>query len=87
MKENKYYVTTTDKFMSGWGYAKNKINKLVFECNSFQEAEIVIRNASNRSDQKNCNICSKKPYYNTNKYFTQYKTIKDYPKWYTPGAF
>ena len=28
MNKNKYYVTTTDTFMSGWGCAKNKINKL-----------------------------------------------------------
>ena len=27
----KLYVTMTDKFMSGWGLADNKINKLVFE--------------------------------------------------------
>ena len=33
MKTNKYYVTMTDSFMSGWGYAKNKINKLVFPLN------------------------------------------------------
>ena len=25
-----YYVTMTDKFMSGWGKARGKINKLVF---------------------------------------------------------
>jgi len=28
MKNQRYYVTMTDKFMSGWGMAANKTNKL-----------------------------------------------------------
>ena len=30
--DRKYYVTMTDKFMSGWGEAAGKVNKLVIEC-------------------------------------------------------
>jgi hypothetical protein len=38
---NKYWVSMTDKFMSGWGMAENKINKLVIECDSYDIAECV----------------------------------------------
>ena len=46
----------TDKFMSGWGEADNKINKLVFTCKDIQEARIVKDNAEHRTDQKHINI-------------------------------
>jgi len=82
-----YYVSMTDKFMSGWGRAKNKINKLVFECDTYQEAEIVYNNAINRKDQKHVNICINKPYYNPNRYYTQFKDKKIYPSWYKPNFF
>jgi len=86
-KTNKRYITTTDKFMSGWGHAKNKINKLVFECKDLNQALIVFDNAINRSDQKNVNILTYKPYYKKDRYYTQYKTIENYPKWYIKNAF
>lgn len=84
---SKVYVTMTDKFMSGWGYAENKINKLVFECESYAEAEIVYNNALNRTDQKYINMRSKKPYYNSDHYYTQYIDKTIYPNWYKPGYF
>jgi len=82
-----YYVTMTDKFLSGWGKANGKINKLIFECETYDQARIVFDNAENRSDQKYINICSKKPYYNSKRYYPQYKTIKDYPSWYEKNYF
>jgi len=33
------YVTMTDKFMSGWGMAEGKTNKLVLECKNLHEAK------------------------------------------------
>jgi len=77
-----YWVSMTDKYMSGWGHAKNKINKLVLPCKNFEEAEIVKRNARDRSEMKHINICSKKPYYNKNHYFTSYHNNSDYSTWY-----
>jgi len=87
IKQQKYYVTMTDSFMSGWGMAKGKINKLIFECDNHQEAIIVANNAENRSDQKYINICMNKPYYNSDRYLVQYKTKKDMPNWYKEGYF
>ena len=77
-----YYVTMTDKFLSGWGEAGNKLNKLVFKCKDYEEACIVEQNAQDRTDQKNVNICSTRPHYNKDRYYTQVKTIEDYPTWY-----
>ena len=82
-----FYVTMTDKFMSGWGPATGKLNKLVFECVDMSEAVIVEQNAQNRSDQKYINIRSTKPYYDPKRCYTQFKTKEDYPRWYQPGMF
>jgi len=82
-----WYVTMTDKFMSGWGEARGKINKLIFECDSLQEARIVADNAENRSDQKNINIATKKPYYSSKTHYAQVKTKEEYPEWYKEGYF
>ena len=51
-----YYVTMTDKFMSGWGKADKKINKLVISCNTFDEALIVSGNAGRRNEMKGCRL-------------------------------
>lgn len=85
-KPKTYYVTMTDKFMSGWGKARGKINKLVFVCDSYEQAEVVARNAEKRSDQTHINITDRRPYYNKRTHYTQLKTIADYPKWYDPEA-
>ena len=83
----KYYVTMTDKFMSGWGPARNLINKLIFECDSYEQAQIVADNAAARSDQKYINIVSTKPYYSAKRYLAQYKTAQEYGSWYIPNYF
>ena len=87
MQAKKYYVTMTDSFLSGWGLADKKINKLVFECDNMSEAFIVEQNAKNRTDMIYVNIASNKPYYNKEKYYPQYKTKKDYPSWYEKDYF
>jgi hypothetical protein len=78
----KYYVTMTDKFMSGWGSAQGKINKLVLTCDSYTEANIVKQNAENRSDMKYINICTKKPCYNQDHYLVSWHDKNDYSTWY-----
>jgi hypothetical protein len=83
----KYYVTMTDSFMSGWGEAEDKINKLVFECETMAEAYTVADNAERRGDQKYINIRGTKPYYSPNRYYSQTKTKEEYPKWYEENAF
>ena len=85
--QDRYYVSMTDKFMSGWGHSKDRINKLVFICNNYDQAQIVFDNAHARTDQKNINICYNKPYYNQKRCYTQIKTIEKYPAWYKKDYF
>ena len=77
----------TDRFLSGWGCAERRTNKLIFECESWKEAEIIKENAENRSDMKYINICLKKPYYSERGYLVQIKNKEIYPNWYKKGYF
>jgi hypothetical protein len=56
-----FYVMCNDKFMSGWGEAKNARNTIILPCQSYEQAEIVERNAQDRPEQKNVRIVSNKP--------------------------
>lgn len=76
-----YYVTCTDRFMSGWGPAKRKDNRLIFPCEDMSEAMRVVRYAQNRGDQKRIYICGSKPKVRSHHY-TQVKTKDVYPNWY-----
>jgi hypothetical protein len=69
----KYYVTMTDKFLSGWGRAEGKINKMIVVCDTYEQAETIERNASQRPEMKYINITDKKPYYNTSRYHVSWK--------------
>lgn len=81
------YVTMTDKHMSGWGMAKGRTNKLVFECADMAEAKAVEENARCQGSMIYVNICSRKPYYSPSRYYAQTKTKEEYPSWYVPGYF
>lgn len=86
-EERIYYVSMTDSVMSGWGRAGDKINKLIFVCEGYEEADIVEDNARNRTDMKYINICANKPYYNRDRYYPQYYTKEDYSSWYVKDYF
>lgn len=77
MKTEKYYVTMTDKFMSGWGMAENKINKMIVECETMEQARIIERNAKKRDEMRYINICFKKPSYNKERYLESCKRWDD----------
>jgi hypothetical protein len=76
-----------DKFMSGWGPAKGKINKLVFECENMKEAITVEDNAISRNDMNYINIRMSKPYYDSIKFYVQFKDKNVYPNWYRQNSF
>jgi cell division protein FtsL len=75
-----FYVTMTDKFMSGWGHAQNKTNKLIIECNTIDEAEQIERAARRRSEMKYVNICARRPRYGTH-VLESWKTYADMTGW------
>lgn len=88
MNYNKFYVTMNDTFMSGWGKADGKTNKLIIECSTLDEVEIVSENAHYRDEMKYINWHYKNyPYYNPNKFLVQVKTKSDYPKWFEKDYF
>ena len=75
-----YYVTMTDKFMSGWGFASGKRNKLVIACETMAEALIVEQNAQDRSEMKYINIRSTKPSYPSA--YVSWHDKTDYENWF-----
>lgn len=82
-----FYVTMTDKCLSGWGGAAGKIYKLVLTCNAIEETEIVMENAKNRKDMNYINCTTKKPYYNSKKYLIHYADRDEYENWYKKDFF
>jgi hypothetical protein len=58
-----FFVTMTDKFMSGWGCASGKINKFIIECDTLEQAEQIERAARRRPEMKYVNVCTRRPRY------------------------
>lgn len=56
-----YFVSMIDNYMSGWGHAKDKKNKFIVICQTFEEAETVARNAAKRPEMKYINISKTPP--------------------------
>ena len=75
----KYWVTMTDKFMSGWGPSLDTLNKLVVACETYEQAETIERVADGRSEMKHVNICTRKPSYP--RYYVSWKTYDDMQGW------
>ncbi len=84
-KKPTYWVSMTDTFLSGWGPADNKINKLVLACENYEEAKIVAANARGRGEMKYVNICITKPYYNASAFLVSRHDKEDYHNWYIRG--
>ena len=59
--DSKLYVLSNDKFMSGWGKAKNMINTCVIPCDTIEEANKVADYINSRSDQNRIRIVADKP--------------------------
>ena len=55
------YVAMTDRFMSGWGRAEGKTNRLVIECGSHAQAEEIMAVARKRPEMKRITLCLHKP--------------------------
>ena len=66
MKKPVFYVTMTDKYLSGWGMSENKTNKLIIECETIEQAEQIERVARYRDEMRYVNIRTTKPNYGAN---------------------
>jgi hypothetical protein len=71
-----YFVTMTDKFMSGWGQARGLVNKMIVECETYEQAKTIARNARNRREMRRVNIRTSRPYYG-NHILPSWKTWDD----------
>lgn len=72
-----YYVTMTDSFMSGWGRAKDRINKFVVACDNYSQAEEIYEKASKRGEMKYVRIARKMPYYSPGRYLVSYREYRE----------
>jgi len=87
LKQQKYYVCMIDRFMSGWGKAEGKINKLVIECETYEESIIIHNNAVRRPEMKYININRNKPHYNKDIYYVSMHDKTDYKNWFKENSF
>jgi len=87
MTKYPFYVTMTDTFFSGWGHAQGKQNKLIFGCETMDEANIVVANATYRTDQIYIYIRTTKPSFSSHRYYVQWKDKTVYPSWYEMDYF
>jgi hypothetical protein len=77
-----YYVTMTDKGMSGWGGARGKTSKLVIGCENYAQAYRVKHNIKKVSKEMiYVNITTNKPYYSPKKFRVSYKSFSQVPLW------
>lgn len=68
---DKYFVTATDKTMSGWGCAEGKIAKRVIVCDTWRQAQRVadaMTNKPSREGWRYINKTSRMPRYSDKKY-------------------
>jgi hypothetical protein len=55
------YVLARDPFMSGWGGAEHKTNTIVVPCESYEQADRVVRFIEDRGDMKNIRVVGNMP--------------------------
>ena len=77
-----FYVTMTDKFMSGWGPAKGKENDLIFECESKEEAKKLRDYAIRREEMHNIYLSDIITNFSARNYYVQNKNRANSPMWY-----
>jgi len=72
-----FYVTMTDRFMSGWGHALGKTNKFVVECKTLFEAKTIALNARRRKEMKYVRIVYCMPKYSDQRYLVSLRRYED----------
>lgn len=72
---NEWFVTMSDKFLSGWGCAEGKIAKRVIICKSHGDAEMLRDRIvfNTRAYMKNVNVTPRFPYYTPSRYTVTYE--------------
>jgi len=77
MRCEMFYVTMTDKFMSGWGRANGKINKFVVVCDTLEQAYGVYKAATDREEMCHVNYTDKRPRYLSGRYMVTQSHVSE----------
>ena len=77
---SQYFVTATDKMMSGWGRAVGKTHKQIVICETFEEVRRVTRNMELQGFTY-LNWGNKLPRYSSTRYTWSYHHVSDCPIW------
>lgn len=80
-QDEKHYVVMTDKYKCVLGQFSSKVNKLIFICNSLEQAKKVESKAKKREEMKFINVTKTKPKYDLRNYFVQEMTTDCFPDW------
>lgn len=73
-----YFVTMTDKFLSGWGGAQSRIAKYVVECDTLEQARHIERAANQRNEMIYVHLTAKPPrFYPKRRYQVTHKHWSD----------
>jgi hypothetical protein len=83
---DKLYVSAQDNFFSYWGKSRFKINRICFECDSLEEAEIVLRNLEQREEMEAERITLTKEE-NSKTILVHHANKNNAARWYQPNAW
>lgn len=80
IEKGMWFVTMTDKFLSGWGCAQDKIAKRVIICQNHRQAEelrdrIIVRQP--KCEMTHVNTTPRLPYYAPSRYYTSWELYSD----------
>ena len=79
-----FYVSATDLFYTNWDYGKGKIVKIVFLCDTIEEALDLAHNERLRQDRADIKISCLRPKYKKNKYLIDLRGKTE--KWFREGG-
>lgn len=82
---DKYFVTATDKIMSGWGKAEGKIAKRVIVCDTWKQVQRMadaMINKPSREGWRYINKASRLPRYSEKKYVVSWSHYDEFNNTY-----
>jgi hypothetical protein len=76
-RKYRYYVTMTDRALSGWGGAQGRTAKLVIGTDDYDEARQLASAAERRGEMKYVNINTTRPRYDSRRYQVSFRDSSD----------
>lgn len=76
-----FFVTCSDRFLSGWGGATGKTHKHVIICPDYQTAQKIAYNLRKDKGMKYINICCRVPRYSSARFTVSVRPASACPLW------